>query len=366
MRVAARKPISAQGDEREACGNARFSQTAVLWIGVILLVYLCWLLVAPFIAAIAWAFALTLLVDPFERQLRTKIPGKNLRSSICVVVACLVIVVPSIFLVAVLVREVAQGAATIASASSLNHLRGSIEHGTALGSALRWVDSRIDLPKELAQAARGMMNWAYNLTSSVVTGSAWMISQLLTMVVLLFYFLRDGPSMVAKLRSVLPWSEGQVDRVFSRIADTIRVSLYGKLVVAAVQGALGGLIFWWLALPAPAFWGFVMALLSVLPVLGAFVIWFPAAIALAIQGLWLKAIILTGWGVLIVHPVDNLLGPVLVGTKLRLHTIMMFFSVLGGIAAFGASGIVLGPVVVAIAVALFEVRQQELATRLET
>ena len=97
-----------------------------------------------------------------------------------------------------------------------------------------------------------------------------------------------------------------------------------------------------------------MALLSVLPVLGAFVIWVPAAVALALQGHWGRALLLTGWGILIVHPIDNFLGPVLVGTKLRLHTLLIFFSVIGGLAAFGASGIVVGPVTVAIAVALFD------------
>lgn len=127
--------------------------------------------------------------------------------------------------------------------------------------------------------------------------------------------------------------------------------------MALIQGGLGGLIFWWLDLPAPVLWGFVMALLSVLPVLGAFVIWLPAAVVLALDGYWGRALLLTGWGILVVHPVDNFLGPVLVGTKLRLHTLLIFFSVIGGLAAFGGSGIVLGPVTIAIAVSLFDIRQ---------
>jgi predicted PurR-regulated permease PerM len=178
------------------------------------------------------------------------------------------------------------------------------------------------------------------------------------MIVVLFYFLRDQESILANLRSLVPLSEDETDRLFSRITETIRISLYGKVVVAAIQGGLGGLIFWWLGLPAPAFWGFVMALLSVLPVLGAFVIWVPAAAALALGGDWVRALVLTCWGILIVHPVDNFLGPVLVGTRLRLHTLLIFFSLIGGLAAFGASGIVLGPVTTAIAVSLFEMRQR--------
>ena len=107
-----------------------------------------------------------------------------------------------------------------------------------------------------------------------------------------------------------------------------------------------------------------MALLSVLPVLGAFVIWVPAAALLALQGQWGKALILVAWGFVIVHPVDNFLGPVLVGTKLHLHTLFIFFSVIGGLAAFGAAGIVLGPVTVAVAISLYAIRQQRSASEL--
>ena len=134
----------------------------------------------------------------------------------------------------------------------------------------------------------------------------------------------------------------------------IKVSLGGKLVVAAIQGTLGGLMFGWLGLPAPIFWGCLMAVLSVFPVIGAFVVWVPAAMTFALQGDWRHAAVLTAWGVLIIHPVDNLLGPVLVGSTLRMHTLLTFFSVIGGLAAFGVSGVVLGPVTVAVVVGLVE------------
>ena len=201
-----------------------------------------------------------------------------------------------------------------------------------------------------------MLQSASSLTSSVVSGSAWAITQIVTMVVVLFYFLRDQETLLANLRSVIPLNEQEASPLLTRITETIRMSLYGKVAVAAIQGGLGGLMFWGLDMPAPVFWGFVMALLSVLPVLGAFVIWVPAAIGLAFAGQWVRALVLVGWGFLIVHPVDNFLGPVLVGTKLRLHSLLIFFSVIGGMAAFGASGLVLGPVIMAIGVSLFEIQ----------
>ena len=298
-----------------------------------------------------------MLGEPLFRWLVKKL-GKNTAAFLSVLLICLAIVVPVIFLMQILVHEAIQGISALSGPQALGNVRNALEHSALFGTLLRSLDSRVDLPDEALQLARGAMQWLTTVTSSIVSGSAWAITQIATMIVVLFYFLRDQESILANLRSLVPLSAEETDRLFVRITETIRVSLYGKVVVAGIQGGLGGLIFWWLDLPAPAFWGFVMALLSVLPVLGAFVIWVPVALALALHGQWGQALLLTGWGILIVHPVDNFLGPVLVGTKLRLHTLFIFFSVIGGLAAFGASGIVLGPVIVAIVISMFDIRQR--------
>jgi predicted PurR-regulated permease PerM len=119
-----------------------------------------------------------------------------------------------------------------------------------------------------------------------------------------------------------------------------------------VQGTLGGIVFWLLGLPAPLLWGFAMFLLSLVPTLGAFVVWVPATAYLALSGSLGKAAILAAWGLGVVATIDNLLYPFLVGTRLRLHTLTAFVAVVGGVFAFGASGLVIGPVVVAVALAL--------------
>ena len=116
-------------------------------------------------------------------------------------------------------------------------------------------------------------------------------------------------------------------------------------------------MFGWLGIHAPVFWGSVMAALSLLPVVGSSVIWVPAALILTLDGDWQHALLLLGWGVLIIHPVDNLLGPILVGKTLHLHTLLIFFSIIGGVAAFGPTGLVLGPVIVTVSVALVEMAE---------
>ncbi|MER9358587.1 AI-2E family transporter [Mesorhizobium sp. M0500] len=135
------------------------------------------------------------------------------------------------------------------------------------------------------------------------------------------------------------------------------------MFVAAVQGTLAGLMFWWLGLPTPIFWGLVMGLLAIVPVLGAFVIWVPAAVYLALQGAWASAAILTVWGGVIVGGIDNLLYPMLVGNRLRLHTVVAFIGAVGGIVLFGASGLVLGPAVIAITISLIDVLKTRLTDR---
>jgi predicted PurR-regulated permease PerM len=145
-----------------------------------------------------------------------------------------------------------------------------------------------------------------------------------------------------------------MDQLFARINDTVRATLYGTVVVASIQGTLGGLIFWWLGLPMPLLWGIAMGMFSIVPTLGAFVVWIPAALFLAIAGHWGNALILTAWGAVAIGGIDNLLYPLLVGNRLKLHTVPAFLSIVGGLILFGAAGLILGPLTIALTVFLLE------------
>jgi predicted PurR-regulated permease PerM len=146
-----------------------------------------------------------------------------------------------------------------------------------------------------------------------------------------------------------------MDQLFGRVGETIYATIYGTLAVSCLQGLLGGLMFWWLGLSAPLLWGVVMALLAVVPVLGAFVVWIPAALFLALEGSWGKALILTLWGMIVVGTIDNLLRPILVGNRLKLHTVLAFMSVVGGLILFGPAGLILGPVALTVTTVLLEI-----------
>jgi len=329
---------------------------------VLLVVYLCWRILLPFLPALCWAFALAVIAGNIYGRL-ARVMARNLAAAITVVLCAVVVIVPAILLAGALVREATDLVNRITLDDGVQGLRTNLEKSALAGTVFRWLDARLDLSREAIGVVRSLAGWASSAFSSLLTGSVRMISQVGVTLFVLFYFLRDDEAILRKLRLVIPLPPSATGHLFARIAQVIRVSLCGKLVVASLQGMLGGLMFLWLGLPAPVFWGFMMAALSVFPVIGAFLVWAPAAAALALQGNWRDALLLTGWGLLIIHPVDNLLGPVLVGSALRMHTLLMFFSVIGGIAAFGAAGVVLGPLTAAVALALLEVAGDPVSQR---
>ena len=145
-----------------------------------------------------------------------------------------------------------------------------------------------------------------------------------------------------------------------RTQEVIAATIYGVLVIAAVQGTLGTFIFWVLGLPSPLLWGVVMFFLAMIPMAGTFLVWAPAAIYLALTGAFLRSAILVAWGLLVIGTIDNFLSPRLVGHRARLHELLIFFGVLGGLQVFGVLGLVLGPVVVAVTLALIEMAHASL------
>jgi predicted PurR-regulated permease PerM len=157
-------------------------------------------------------------------------------------------------------------------------------------------------------------------------------------------------------------TERETDHLIERASDTIFAVILGSVVAALAQGFLGGSMFWLLSLPNPLFWGVVMALFAIVPLLGAFVVWVPAAAYLALTGEWGKAAVLVAWGVVVIGGIDNLLHPILAGGRLRLHTVPTFFAIVGGIMLFGTSGLIIGPLVVTLTLALLEIWRHRIHT----
>jgi predicted PurR-regulated permease PerM len=203
------------------------------------------------------------------------------------------------------------------------------------------------------------------LTRSVQTiaGQALNIGQntldflvsLFVMLYLLFYLLRDGDTLAQRIKRAIPLRPEQQRQLFERFTVVIRATIKGNLLVALAQGALGGLIFWFLGIHAPVLWGVLMALFSLLPALGAAVVWLPVAIYLVVTGRTWEGIGLAAWGTLVIGTVDNLLRPILVGKDTKMPDYVVLISTLGGIAVFGINGFVIGPLIAALFITVWDI-----------
>jgi predicted PurR-regulated permease PerM len=286
-----------------------------------------------------------------HKWLARHIRSTALAAMLAVTIVAIILVGPVFFLGRQLVVEAAQGVELIQQQlQSDTWLRG-MEEIPWLATLYHWLEEHIELSSMIQSTVGGMSAFA----TSLVTGSVVFFVELLITFFCLFYFFRDRERSMQAIASLLPLSQGESHAVFQRISDTVHATVYGTLMVCAVQGTLAGLMFWWLGIPGPVLWGVIMGLLNIVPILGPYVIWLPLAIGLAIQGDWGRALILTGWGAVVVGLIDNVLYPVLVGDRMRLHTLPVFFAILGGLVVFGSSGVILGPVILAITDALIHI-----------
>ncbi|HVG33430.1 MAG TPA: AI-2E family transporter [Pyrinomonadaceae bacterium] len=336
-----------------------------LLIATAIALYLCWLMLQPFVNVLAWAAVLVIFFYPVHRRLvaRTRRPSMSaLLSSLFVII---VILLPLALITLAVVNElsgllqnVQTRAATLLDPNS-----------PVMGRLTAWLGQYVNVEQLYSQEfllerLKGLSGTVAGSTFGFVGGLLGVIVQVFFVIFTMYYLFRDGDRIVRALPEMLPLERSQSELIFTRTRDVIDASLYGVLVIAMIQGALGGLAFWVLGLPSAIVWAVVMIFLSMIPMAGAFIVWVPAAIYLAATGHWVKALILVAWGLLVIGTIDNFLRPKLVGEKTRLHELFIFFSVLGGLKVFGVLGIVLGPVVLAITLALLDVfRQADRRTR---
>jgi predicted PurR-regulated permease PerM len=228
--------------------------------------------------------------------------------------------------------------------------------GPILNFISRFVDvSQLRSEEFLVERLRGVSGQIAGQTLGFLGGLVGVIVQMFFVIFTMYYFFKDGDNIYRSVRDLLPLEREQAESVMARTREVIDASVYGVITIGIIQGTLGGLAFWMLGLPSAIVWGVVMTLLSMVPMLGAFLVWVPAAIYLALTGQYVKAILLALWGTLVIGMIDNFLRPTLVGSRTRLHELLIFFSVLGGLKVFGVLGVVLGPVVLAVTLALIDV-----------
>lgn len=316
-------------------------------------------LLKPFFAPILWACIIAILFHPVKLWLESKLGKRpNLTAMISLIICIFLVIIPVLL---ILTSFLQQGIALyqrisvgeIQPAQFVDQIRQAFP---VVQSFLERIG--VDIASLRENATKAALVAGSFLTQNAVTvgiGTFNFILKLALMLYVAFFLLRDGKRLIEKLIFVIPLGDEREHLLFKNIAGVARATVKGNLVVAIVQGALGGLIFWFLGIPAALLWGVLMAVLSLIPAVGAGLVWLPAAIYLYAAGQTVAATVLIAYGILIIGLVDNILRPILVGRDTKLPDWMVLLSTLGGLALFGVSGFVLGPLIAVLFVAFWKI-----------
>jgi predicted PurR-regulated permease PerM len=312
---------------------------------------------------IFWAAVIGILFRPVQKRLTDRLNQRaTLAGVLTVILIFFTVLVPAMLLASAVAAEAAGVYARIQS--------GELD----IGAVVRWIQSLLpqagewaarigldldQLPSKLSAAAVKGSQFVASLALSAGQNVASFVVKFFLMLYLLFFILRDGDVIVRHVHRAVPLPDEQEKRLFTKFAEVARATIKGTLVIGVVQGFLGGFIFAVLGIQGAVFWGVVMAVLSLLPAVGAGLVWAPAAIVLVVAGDWGKGLILVSYGVLVIGLVDNLLRPVLVGRDTKMPDYLVLFSTLGGLGLFGITGFVLGPVVAALFIAVWQMYEQD-------
>jgi predicted PurR-regulated permease PerM len=324
-------------------------------------------LLQVFVLPVFWAVAFAIIFGHWNQRLTARFSGRRtLASALTVTVIVLLVLVPLLLL-------------GLAVTSELTELMEGIEAGKIDVSApISWFQERVPLLFDHASRfgleVTSMRNQASDLAlyaGQWVAGNALRIGQnalaffvgVTLMLYLLFFFLRDGRTVVERLVRILPLGDIRERHLFQRFAEVVRATVKGTFVIAAVQGALGGVAFWALGIGGAVLWGVVMAGASLIPVIGAALVWLPAAIMLMTAGELVKGLILVVVGVVVVGAADNVLRPILVGRDTNMPDYLVLLATLGGLALFGITGLVIGPLIAALFITLWEMFEETYGDR---
>jgi predicted PurR-regulated permease PerM len=324
-------------------------------------------LIRGFVQPIFWAVALGIVFFPMHSRIAALLDGRNaIAAAVSVIVILLIVVMP----LAAIITAMAAEAAGLAV---------RVEEEQLINRAIVWVSERLPGAQQTIESFIGLDRLTEQLSASAVTISQFVATQAVAigqntirfvvyfflMLYLLYFFMRDGTRILDGLVRALPFGDARERHLLERFAAVSRATIKGTLVVGIVQGLIGGILFAVLGIGAPVLWGVVMAVFSIIPAVGPAVVWIPAAIILFVNGEIWQGIVLIVVGSLIIGLVDNLLRPQLVGRDTKMPDYLILLSTFGGLAAFGIAGFVIGPIIAAFFLSVWEMAEEEYADAIQ-
>src|SRR4030043_829780 len=327
-------------------------------------IYLLYTILSPFLSSVIWAILLAMIFYPLFKKLKRLLKKKEFLSALIMTLLVLIIIVlPFTLLMISLASEVVDVYHRVEEMIKTGQLQAYLERMKEL-PILKWILARLGQYIDLSQTdplplllknLKQISTFIFNQTTILLKGFSTFITGFFFTLLSLYYLFKDGGHLFRRLQEIVPLPSKEKEFLIQRFRDMIYATIYGGILIAVIQGVLGGLSFWVLGLPSPIFWGTAMALLSFIPIGGTALIWAPAAIILLIGGAVLKGILLLGIGAFVISMVDNLLKPFFISTRTNIHPLLLFFAVLGGIQAFGLIGLIAGPLIVTLFLTLIEI-----------
>lgn len=328
--------------------------TTVLFYGIVLL--LAWMVFRifhPFLVPLGWAAVFVVVFHPLQDRLEQRM-NRSAAAGVSTAVVTLILIVPALLLAAAFVREGIEAVRSIQAAVAEGRLPW-VQRGWEWVQQRMPGDTSADLVGLVRDYGERLAGFLASQAGAVVRNVLGFFFNLFVMLFAMFFLFRDRKALLEGIRSILPFDTRQTNRMVDQTGDLIQASVTSSLIVGAVQGLLGGVTFALLGITGAFFWGVVMVFCALIPLLGTGIVIGPAAVWLLIDGQWVKAAILAGVGAGVIGLADNFLRPALISGRARLSGLTVFISVLGGVAAFGMLGLVLGPIVVAAAISLLQV-----------
>lgn len=335
----------------------RFYFFMVLFM-IALLGYLTFQIFQPFLTAIAWAMVFCVVFYPVYVFILRFIRLKAIASLITLLLIVVVVFGPFSYVSFALVNEVSSFIGKTGAGNV--ELVKTIKSDRRIIGIIERIEPYIGMKGVPAEDViiENARKFGSGIVEKLTAGFTNLLGVAANFVITLFtsfFLLKDGPDFLERLRRYLPFSEDQKDRLAAQTKDMIVSTIYGGVIVALVQGTLGGFAFTFLSIGSPVLWGSVMAMASFIPVFGTAIVWVPASLILLYGGAYIKGAALILIGVLVISMVDNILKPLIIGGRTKMPTIIIFFTVLGGIKYFGLLGLIMGPLVFALFLSVFEI-----------
>ena len=336
--------------------------TLLAYTVTVLFMYLLFSILSPFLALLVWAGAIGIITYPLYEKLLARCHGREITAAALMTTAVvLALIVPLLGLLFSLTQEAAlvyqylgrasSGTSGLALADILNHPSVAIWR-----EKLRPLTDSLDLELNamVLQAIKKGVAFILNYSSSIVKNFLGFIFKVVLMLITLFFIYKDGAHFLQRFWLTVPLRETLRTAISATVTRVLGAVVYGVILTCLAQGALGGLGFWVAGLPSPFLSGTLMAICAPIPFVGTALIWLPGAIYLLLQGQMLPGLLLIAWGVLVVSSIDNIFRPMFISGKAKLPILLIVFGVLGGIWAFGLSGLVAGPVILAVIMVFFD------------